>query len=332
MINLKRAVYTSGLLMILVVAGGWGFLVHRTVNQLAVYELPKELGCFYYDNMDYLVKNAPRPDVRRNTDSTEATKHFMNAEIYGDSSLWKMPMNWDDAVKQFTLDSLLKHGHLPYVIMKVKDSLTNAFRAGDKERILFYSADLGHYIGDAHVPLHTSVNYDGQLTNQRGLHSLWETMIPELELNDYNLSSRHKATYLKDPQLAVWAALRRSFSLLPDVFGKEITASASFTDSTKFRVQNRRGRDVKSFTTSFAKAYSAQLGKSINEQLTRSADLFADFIYTSWVDAGKPDMKRLLSANFKEEKKKSFKKEKRSFKNNDLIKDSLLLSRKAFVE
>ncbi|HKP31329.1 MAG TPA: zinc dependent phospholipase C family protein [Chitinophagaceae bacterium] len=326
--NLKRTLYTSGLLLVLMVSGSWGFLAHRTINQLAVYELPKDLCSFYYDNLDYLVRNAPRPDVRRNTDSTEANKHFIDLEFYGDSAAWKMPMNWDDAVRTYSKDSLLKYGYLPYLIMRVKDSLTDAFRNRNSERILFYTADLGHYIGDAHVPLHTSINYDGQLTNQKGLHSLWESMIPELELNNYDLSSRHKAKYLRDPQTALWGAIRNSFSLLNDVFSQEIAATSGFTDSTKFRIQNRRGRDVKSFTTDFAKAYSAKLGNSINKQLTSSADMLADFIYTSWVDAGKPDVKHLIRSSFKTEKKQQLKKERKAFKHNELIRDSMLLARK----
>ena len=326
--NTKRALYISGLLLVLMVSGSWGFLAHRTINQLAVYELPKDLSCFYYDNLEYLVKNAPRPDVRRNTDSSEANKHFIDLEPFGDSAAWKMPMNWDDAVRLHSKDTLLKYGYLPYLIIKMKDSLTDAFRNKNKERILFYTADLGHYIGDAHVPLHTSINYDGQLTNQRGLHSLWESMIPEIELNSYDLSSRHKAKYLNDPKSALWGAIRKSFSLLTDVFGQEIAATSGFSDSTKFRIQNRRGRDVKSYTTEFAKAYSARLGKSINQQLVSSADMLADFVYTCWVDAGKPDMDSLLSADFKKEKKKQLKKETKAFKNNQLIGDSLLLSRK----
>ena len=76
----------------------WGFLVHKTAHQLAVYELPKEVQSFFYKNMEYLVTNAPRPDMRRNSDPTEATKHFIDLEAFGDSAAWKMPLHWNDAV------------------------------------------------------------------------------------------------------------------------------------------------------------------------------------------------------------------------------------------
>ena len=320
----KSPVYIVALLSVLIICGSWGFLVHRTVNQLAIYELPGNLRVFFFHNMEYMVKNAPRPDLRRNQDSTEATKHFIDLEMYGDSAGWKMPMQWEEAVRIYSKDSLLKYGYLPYLVMKVKDSLTNAFRTGNKDSILFFAADLGHYIGDAHVPLHTTVNYDGQLTNQRGLHSLWESMIPEIELDSYKLYSKHKARYLDHPEQELWNTIRESYSLLNGVFLQEKEASKNFTDSTKFRTQMRRGREVKSYTSAFAKAYNERLGTSINDRLISSADLIADFIYTSWVDAGKPNLDEIKS----KDEKKLLKKQCKAFRKNELIKDSLLLSKK----
>jgi hypothetical protein len=322
--KIGKKIFLVGLFGALFLFSSWGFLVHRTVNQLAIYELNGDLCHFFMKRMDYMVKNAPRPDQRRNQDSTEASKHFIDLEIYGDSSAWKMPFKWEDAVRRYGKDSLLEYGYLPYVVMKVKDSLTDAFRKGNADSILFYAADLGHYIGDAHVPLHTSVNYDGQLTNQKGLHSLWESIIPEIELNTYDLSSRHKATYLNAPEEEIWKAIRESFHLLPQLFLEEKEVSKRFSDTTKFRTQVRRGREVKSYSNEFAKAYSESLGASINIQLIRSADMIADFIYTSWVDAGKP---ALGTADSKKEKKAE-KKQVKAFRKNKLLKDSLLLARK----
>jgi hypothetical protein len=38
---------------------------------------------------------------------------------------------------------------------------------GKRKSEILFIADLGHYIADAHMPLHTSDNHDGQLTDQR---------------------------------------------------------------------------------------------------------------------------------------------------------------------
>ncbi|HEV7779954.1 MAG TPA: zinc dependent phospholipase C family protein [Chitinophagaceae bacterium] len=311
----------------IIIFSSWGFLVHRTVHQLAVYELPGDIRPFFYANIKYLVENAGRPDQRRNQDSTEAPKHFIDLEAFGDSAAWKMPFGWEEAVKIYTKDSLLEYGHVPYHIITMKNKLTAAFRSGNKDSILFYATDLAHYIGDANVPLHNSLNYDGQLSNQNGLHSLWESMIPELEIEQYNLYSRHKASYLANPEQKIWDCIRRAHKMLPDVFGKEIEATKGFTDSTKFRVQMRRGKEVRSFTPAFAKAYNLLLGQSINDQLLNSANMIADFWYTAWVDAGKPDLSA-ISPMSPGVTKSTLKGELKAWKRNELIKKSLLLSKK----
>lgn len=306
---------------------GWGFLVHRTVNQLAVYQLKGDLQEFFFENREYLVKNAPRADIRRNEDSTEDTKHFIDLEAFGDSAAWKMPWDWNTAVQQYSKDTLLEYGYVPYHILVMKERLTNAFRMKNKDSILFYAADIAHYIGDAHVPLHTSLNYDGQLTNQKGLHSLWESAVPEVQLNNYNLYSNRKAKYLKDPAKAIWEVIRNSHMLVKGVLDTETEVSKKFTDSTKYTVQVWNGKTSKRYSTAFATAYGEVLKPTINQQLLASANCIADFWYTSWVDAGKPDMES-ITKDFLKADKKEMRYEISAYKNNKLISDSLLLARK----
>ena len=91
------------------------------------------------------------------------------------------------AVEKYSWDTLKKYGYVPYQILIEDSLLVNALKQKNADSIFFYAVDLAHYIEDANVPLHTTNNYDGQLTNQKGLHALWESTIPELELSDYNL-------------------------------------------------------------------------------------------------------------------------------------------------
>jgi hypothetical protein len=313
---------------IIVVFSGWGFLVHRTVNQLAVYQLPEPLQPFFYENMEYLVKNAVRPDLRRSFDTSEAPKHYIDAEMYGDSAMWKMPQSWNKAVEKFSKDTLDEYGYVPYWITAMKEKLTNAFRKRNRDSILYYAADIGHYIGDAHVPLHTTENYDGQLTNQKGLHNLWEATVPELMIDQYQLYSKHKAKYLNDPAAAIWRTVRSSFVMLPNVFNQETEASKGFTDSTKYRKQIRNGREVKVYTSDFAKEYGKRLGKTVNQRLLQASNQIADFWYTSWVDGGKPDLNQLLKQPLSEEQKNAMKKEWKFYRKNQLMKNNLLLAKK----
>ena len=60
-------------------------------------------------------------------------------------------------------------------------------------------ADLGHYLADAHVPLHTG-NYSSQRTNQTGIHALWETHnVEHLMVHTLGLSENSPTTISGTP-------------------------------------------------------------------------------------------------------------------------------------
>ena len=297
--------------------------MHRTVAQLAIYELPRSMQAFFFTNKDSLVYGAPRPDIRRTKDESEGSKHYMDMERFGADAFKVVPHNFQEAVAKYTLDTLEKYGTLPYVVMEYMDKLTQAFRSQNEDSIVFYAADLSHYIADAHVPLHTSINYDGQLTGQHGIHDLWETTVPEVEITNYNLSSRHKARYLQSPSDEIWKIIEHTFSLLPEVFEKEKEVSKNFTDSTKYRWEVRWGKNRRFYTREFASQYSRALKTSINDQLIASSNALADFWYTAWVNAGKPDLNKLLSGKYN---KKAFKAEQKAFRKNQLMKKRVLIA------
>lgn len=328
---LRRKGIALVIICLLLLCGSWGFLMHRTISQLSVYQLPAEMQPFFSQNLEYLVKQSVRPDERRNADSTEATKHFIDFEAYGADAANTMPVDWNAAVAKYTKDTLLKYGYVPYWVMVMKERLTAAFRAGNRDSILFYAADISHYIEDAHVPLHTTINYDGQLTNQKGLHSLWESMVPELTIETFNLKGDKKASYLKHPQRAIWKAVRQSFALVPEVLNAESEITKVFTDSTKYRVQMRNGREVRSYTRDFALAYAKRLEPTINKQAIRAANVVADFWYTAWVDGGKPDLNNLLTKKWDAESQEKLRNEVNAYRKNELLKKGWLMSKKGSV-
>jgi len=326
---MKRTLTVLGLVLLAVAAGSWGFLVHRTSTQLAVYQLPEPMQPFFAENLDYLVRHSVRPDQRRNGDSTEGAKHYIDLEAFGADAATKMPLKWAPAVKRYSVDTLLKYGYVPYWVQTMKERLTNAFRSGNKDSILFYAADIAHYIQDAHVPLHTTLNHDGQLTGQKGMHSLWESAVPEIELAGYQLYEQHAPVYLKKPEEAIWKAVREAHTLLPQVFEQERVVSKSLPDSAKYHIQMRNGRESKRYSSAFARAYGRNLSPTINQQLLRATHLVTDFWYTAWVDAGKPELNRMLKAPLTEEQRAAWQREQQSFRNNQLLPDKLLRARQS---
>lgn len=304
----------------------WGFYVHQTATQLAIYELPKKLQRFFFSNIDSITANAIRPDKRRTYDRNEAPKHFIDIENYGADAINNMPHDLQTAIAKYSLDTLKKYGYVPYQTLTEYDSLVNAFKHTNSDSIIFYADDLAHYIEDANVPLHTTNNYDGQLTNQKGLHALWESTIPELNLGDYKLNSRHKATYIKDKPAIIWNAIRTAHDLLPEIFEKEKEVAQHFPDSSKYVEVVKYGRKTKVYSDGFAKQYAVALGTTINRQLNSSANMVADFWYSAWVDAGKPNLKHLYQLD--KSKRKQLCKELKAYKKNMLVKNSLIRAQK----
>lgn len=324
----KRTGLLIALALITTLCGSWGFLMHRTVTQLSVYQLPSEMQPFFHQHLEYLVRNSVRPDERRNKDDEEATKHFIDLEAFGANAAADMPLEWNAAVAKYSEDTLLKYGHVPYWVVTMQERLTAAFLQGLRDSILFYAADIAHYIEDAHVPLHTTLNYDGQLTNQKGIHSLWESTVPELTIAEFKLAANKRASYLKNPSKSIWTAVRKAHKLMPAVLQTERDVTLNFTDSTKYRIQVRNGRESRSYRSAFARAYGKRLQPSINKQALSSANLVASFWYTAWVNAGRPDLTPLLTKPWGNNEQQTFAAEREAYRKNELLKKGWLLSRK----
>ncbi|WP_370627250.1 zinc dependent phospholipase C family protein [Pontibacter sp. HSC-14F20] len=158
----------------------WGFFAHQRINRLAVYILPPEMVGFYKKHIRYITENAVNPDRCRYAVAGEAPRHYIDLNVYGDSALYKMPRFWQQAMERYGKDTLMAHGIMPWHINRMKFQLTQAFKDRNLDQILRLSADIGHYIADASVPLHTTRNYNGQLTDQRGIHAFWESRLPEM--------------------------------------------------------------------------------------------------------------------------------------------------------
>jgi hypothetical protein len=266
----------------------WGFYAHQQINRTAVFTLPPEMISFYKQHIAYLTEKAVNPDMRRYVNPDEAARHYIDLDVYGDSALYKLPRYWSQAVEMYTEDTLKKYGIVPWHIEKIKFYLIRAFQNHDTRQVLRLSADLGHYIGDAHVPLHTTENYNGQLTGQYGIHGFWESRLPELFFDDYDLFTG-RAEYLENTQLAIWGAVASAHIALDSVLQMEKQLDRDWTHP-KFSYEERNGRTVRVFSLDYSRAYHDRLGGMVERQMKRAIRLTGSIWYTCWVEAGQPDL------------------------------------------
>ena len=194
----------------------------------------------------------------------------------------------------------MQHGVLPWHVYRMKCALTEAFRQKDVYQILRLSADLGHYIADANVPLHTSENYDGQLTGQEGIHGLWETRLPELFINSYNFFVG-RAEYVSDPQGRIWQAIATAHQAVSNLLKVEKELSQDFSAAKKYSFEQRGSTLQKVYSRAYARAYHTLLGGQVEQQMRTSVKMLGDFWLTCWVDAGQPDLDVLPQLPIREE-------------------------------
>jgi len=284
-------------------ANAWGFFCHRLINKQAVFILPPEMVGFYKKHMDYIVQHAVDPDKRSHAVEGEAVKHYIDIDYYGDKPFDLMPRMWKQAVEKYSEDTLQTYGILPWNIDWMMMRLTEAFKKGDVDQIINISANLGHYVGDANVPLHTTMFYDGRVLQQKGIHALWETRIPELLSGDFDFFTG-RCQYVSKPLERAWDLVEYSHNEMDSVLNIYDSLMLHFDQSGIFVMEERGSVVSKQFSLIFCRQMEIEMRKMVYRKLVSSIYNVASFWYTAWVNAGQPDLDKLMSREVSKEHQK----------------------------
>ncbi|MDB5005337.1 MAG: hypothetical protein JWQ34_3562 [Mucilaginibacter sp.] len=300
-------------LLLITICSSWGFFAHYRINRLAVFTLPKAMAGFYKANIGFITEHAISADKRRYVDSLEAPRHYLNADHYGKNPFRLIPERWDDAVIKYSEDTLDKYGTVPWSIQYQYYKLVSAFKGHDTTGILTASANLGHYVADAHVPLHLTQNYNGQLTNQTGLHALWESRIPELAAANYNCYTG-KARYIENPLKEAFNICRASFSEIDSVLRVERLLNKTYPAAKKYAMIMHGKKPIKDYSADYSLSYQ-KLMRGMVQRRMRSAILsVGSYWYSAWVDAGQPDLNKLIKQHLNAGDRLKIEKEEMVFK------------------
>ncbi|MFZ9189200.1 MAG: integrase, partial [Algoriphagus sp.] len=184
--------------------------------------------------------------------------------------------------------------------------LTEAMQKKEVFKILKLSAELGHYVADAHVPLHASRNHNGQLTGQQGIHGFWESRIPELLADEEWDFVLGKGNYLKDPGQYIWDCVFQSAAAADTVLRTERWLSLQFATDKKYAFEERNGKVVRQYAGSYTRHYDKLLKGMVERRMQESIKAVASFWITAWVQAGQPNLAALADLSFSAEEKAAF--------------------------
>ncbi len=187
-------------------------------------------------------------------------------------------------------DRFSKHGILPYFFPQHYRRLIKAFEARNLPAIVRLSADIGHYIGDAHVPLHTTKNYNGQLTGQEGIHAFWESRIPELFAEEEFDFLVGRSSFLPDPEAFIWNVVRASHQGVDSVLSIEKRLSQSLPADLQYCYETRLGVVTKLPCRDYARLYHEQLDRQVEARFRACILAIGSVWYSAWTEAGQPDL------------------------------------------
>ena len=305
-------------------AFAWGSWGHKHINRSAVFALPASMQTFYYNHIDYITESAVVPDLRRPllNDKNEAPRHYIDIEDFGKLPISAFPKTTKEAYAKYDSAFLNKTGYLPWYIQNMTDKLTEAFRKKNKSEILFLSGELAHYLGDAHMPLHTSSNYNGQLTNQKGVHSLWESTLPQMFGEAYNLKTE-PAKHIDDITAETWRIIAQSHSLVDTLLAAEKKVRDQFNADNMYK-KDSAGNTVMFysspvFSNEYARLFHTALNGMVEQQMRLSIYDVASFWYTAWVNGGSPDLTLLDDPNLTKQNRKNYQRELKAWNKGKVL-------------
>lgn len=254
----------------------WGGLGHEVITRLAIDGLPDEMG-FIKENNEYLCEHSIDPDKRKSEDPTERNKHFIDVDRYEEFNIGEMIIDKTKLIEIYGEDIVDKMGILPWNTVDVLNNLTIAMKENNKDEILFFAADLAHYVGDAHQPQHNILNYNGKLTNQRGIHGRYEIDLIDANLEELETNiSPLEIIYIKEPLQFIFDYCTQSNSFAGLIELADLHALKYSGDE-----YNEKYFNIFWFRTKFMTFH----------QFSNAAEDLASMYYTAWINAGKPEIK-----------------------------------------
>lgn len=305
------------------IAFAWGVYGHKHINRGAIFALPSEMRNLYFNHRDFITEASVVPDLRRPllNDRDEGPRHYVDVELFDGGNASNLPKTREEAYQRYDSAFLNQTGYAPWHIQYLMEKLTEAFRKRNKQEILFLSAEIGHYVADLHMPLHTSKNHDGQLTGQQGIHSLWESVLPPMFGKSYNYRV-DDARLIADVPAHTANIVKRSHGLVPGLLAADMRVRNTLSPEDQFK-KDEAGNLLKrynkpQYSNEYARKLHLALNGMVEKQLRQSIQEVANYWFTAWDKAGKPNLSGMDSRDITRENRQAFRKQVRAWKKGRL--------------
>jgi hypothetical protein len=261
----------AGLSLILI---SWGNTGHEKISREASLSYNQDMSQFNAWT-DFLAAHASDADERKAWDPNEGVKHYIDIDNYQQFiNEGTIPQTWDSVINIYGTSFVYDQGILPWATLRTYDSLVACMERHDWSQAKYFAADLGHYVGDGHMPMHITRNYNGQNSGNTGIHSRYEsTMINnyiyQIEYEGYNMEVISNVNQYIFDYLYVNYTYVDSV-LMADDYAKSISENTS--------------------SSAYKQALWEKSQQFTIHLFTQASHTLAELIYNAWLQAGSPSM------------------------------------------
>jgi hypothetical protein len=271
--KLLSAIRLAGVMAVLSTSAfGWGGGVHMDINREAALNVPDDMAA-WRAYAAILSRESIRPDLWKGDDEAEGPRHYLDAERYHPLAITNLPAD-HAKVRALGGGDAAENGILPWVIIDVEGKLTQAMAGNDWEAATRYAAALGHYVGDAHQPLHLTEHYDGNPgPDGKGIHMRWEQQMPFFFWKAAMIKAG-PAQYITDPWSAILQQLNQAHARYREIYAADNAAAAAADDEVG--------------SSEYYRAMWKRTQNLFTEQVSASVTDLSSLWYTAWIKAGRP--------------------------------------------
>ncbi len=251
----------------------WGPEGHSLITQHAIELLPSDIKPFYQANERYVVALCTLPDDWRESHKDTGPEHFYDLDELDQPPFTKARGTREEVERRFGKEKVLHAGLLPWTIEERFARLVRAFKEGDEAEVVVQSALLAHFVGDAHVPFHATMFYDGKKPEQKGLHFRWETNLIALNLK---------------PESIKPTSTTKIQAVLPAAFDWCIASNSAV--ETILAADDRAREIDPGHGYRYFRSLAGDTMSILRSRLTSSAEDLAGVYVLAWEQAGKPKL------------------------------------------
>lgn len=256
-------------------AAAWGRNANKLIVNQAIDTLPADIRAFFDASRSILLQHVTDPIDDLTKSPAEKRNNHLYLDKYGRFPFDTLPRDYKAALDKFGKSKLQVNGVLPWQIGVYSQKLTDDMKAGHWDEARVDAAILANYVADAHDPFNTTENFDGKLTEQKGVNERFGTALVD-RFSSFFPMRPNDAAYINDPTDHAFEVCLASHSWLEPILLADRNAylagkSFSYNDEYYDRFYN-------------------QAAAILIRQLSEASTDVGSFWMTAWTNAGKPQL------------------------------------------